>query len=57
MLRYLGHDCADSSAIPPRMSDIDVLRMAADQGRVVITSYKDFGELVSYMRSIVPAWS
>ena len=46
MLRRLGHDCLDASAIPPRMPDVDVLRMAADQGRVVVTSDKDFGELV-----------
>ena len=46
MIRALGHDCLDTSAIPPRMQDIDVLRMAADDARVVITSDKDFGELV-----------
>ncbi|HEY7119623.1 MAG TPA: DUF5615 family PIN-like protein [Tepidisphaeraceae bacterium] len=28
------------------MPDVDVLRMAANDGRVVITSDKDFGELV-----------
>jgi hypothetical protein len=33
MIRDLGHDCVDASAIPPRMLDIDVLRMAADEGR------------------------
>jgi hypothetical protein len=46
MLHDLGHDCLDSSAIPPRMQDIDVLRMAADDARVVVTSDKDFGELL-----------
>jgi len=46
MIRGLGHDCADASAIPPRMPDVDVLRMAADDGRVVVTADKDFGELV-----------
>ena len=46
MLRDLGHVCLDSSAIPPRMPDVDGLRMAATDGRVVLTSDKDFGELV-----------
>lgn len=46
MLRELGHDCLDSSAIPPRLPDVDVLQSAAADGRVVITSDKDFGELV-----------
>jgi predicted nuclease of predicted toxin-antitoxin system len=46
MLRDLGHDCLDSSTIPLRMPDVDVLRMAANDARVVVTSDKDFGELV-----------
>jgi predicted nuclease of predicted toxin-antitoxin system len=46
MLRALGHDCLDASAIPARMPDVDVLRMAANDQRAVITSDKDFGELV-----------
>jgi predicted nuclease of predicted toxin-antitoxin system len=46
MLRDLGHDCPDAAAIPARMPDVDVLRMAANDDRVVITSDKDFGELV-----------
>jgi predicted nuclease of predicted toxin-antitoxin system len=46
MLRDLGHDCMDSSKIPPRMQDVDVLRMAADDARIVLTSDKDFGELI-----------
>jgi predicted nuclease of predicted toxin-antitoxin system len=46
MLRDLGHDCLDSSAIPPRMADVEVLRMAANDARVVVTSDKDFGALV-----------
>jgi predicted nuclease of predicted toxin-antitoxin system len=46
MMRDSGHDCLDSAAIPPRMPDVDVLRMAANDGRIVVTSDKDFGELV-----------
>lgn len=46
MLRGLGHDCLDPSAIPASMPDVDVLRMAAKDARVVLTADKDFGELV-----------
>lgn len=46
MIRSLGHDCLDASAIPPRMPDVDVLLMAASDQGVVIISDKDFGELV-----------
>ncbi|MEX2170356.1 MAG: DUF5615 family PIN-like protein [Pirellulales bacterium] len=46
MLRDLGHDCLDADAIPLRMPDVDVLRMAADDQRIVVTSDKGFGELV-----------
>ena len=46
MLRDLSHDCLDADAIPVRMPDVDVLRMAADDQRIVVTSDKDFGELV-----------
>jgi predicted nuclease of predicted toxin-antitoxin system len=54
MIRELGHDCLGSSVIPPRMQDVDVLRMAADDGRVVVTSDKDFGELVIIHRIACP---
>jgi predicted nuclease of predicted toxin-antitoxin system len=46
MLRGLGHDCLDALAMPPRMADVDVLHMAANDQRVVLTWDKDFGELV-----------
>jgi predicted nuclease of predicted toxin-antitoxin system len=46
MLRDLGHDCRDSSEIPPRTTDVDVLHLAAAEARVIITADKDFGELV-----------
>lgn len=46
MIRDQGHDCLDASAIPPRMPDVDVLRRAAADGRIVVTADKDFGELV-----------
>jgi len=43
MIRDLGDDCLDSSAIPPRMPDVDVLKKAQAEARVVMTSDKDFG--------------
>ena len=46
LIRSLGHDCRDATAIPPRLPDVDVLRRAADEQRIVITADKDFGELV-----------
>jgi len=46
MICELGHDCRDASAIPLRMPDVDVLRMAANDGSIVVTADKDFGELV-----------
>lgn len=46
MIRSLGHDCSDASAIPPRMPDVDVLQNAVIDDRIVITADKDFGELV-----------
>jgi predicted nuclease of predicted toxin-antitoxin system len=55
MVRDLGHDCLDASAVPSRMPDVDVLRMAASQGRVVLTSDKDFGELVFVHRIPCPS--
>ncbi|MFT3785917.1 MAG: DUF5615 family PIN-like protein [Tepidisphaeraceae bacterium] len=46
MIRELGHDCSDASSIPSRMPDLDVLKMAVGEGRIVVTADKDFGELV-----------
>ncbi|MDQ3439235.1 MAG: DUF5615 family PIN-like protein [Planctomycetota bacterium] len=57
MIRDLGHECHDASAIPPRMPDVDVLRMAEQDGRIVLTADKDFGELVSSMELLAPASS
>lgn len=54
MIRDLGHDCLDASAIPARMQDVDVLRMAERDGRVLVTSDKDFGELVFVHRIACP---
>jgi predicted nuclease of predicted toxin-antitoxin system len=54
MIRDLGHDCADSSVIPARMLDVDVLHMAANDDRVVMTADNDFGELVFVYRIACP---
>ncbi|HWB52813.1 MAG TPA: DUF5615 family PIN-like protein [Tepidisphaeraceae bacterium] len=54
MIRDQGHDYLDSSAIPARMPDLEVLQMAAAQQRVMVTSDKDFGELVFVHRIACP---
>ena len=46
MLRRLGHAVRGPETIPPRLPDLDVLRGAAAEGRVVLTADTDFGELV-----------
>jgi len=46
MIRDLGHDCLDSSIIPARIQDVDLLRMAAADQRVMVTYDKDLGELI-----------
>lgn len=41
-----AHDLLLVSDLPPRTSDLHIIRLAALEGRVVITADKDFGELV-----------
>jgi predicted nuclease of predicted toxin-antitoxin system len=41
-----GHDVMRASTLPPRTSDEEILRLAWQQSRIVMTSDKDFGELV-----------
>jgi predicted nuclease of predicted toxin-antitoxin system len=48
MVNYLlglGHDVLHIAALSPRMSDSNILKLAAAESRVVITADKDFGEL------------
>jgi predicted nuclease of predicted toxin-antitoxin system len=45
-LREAGHQVAYIAEIDPSISDAEVLRRAADSEAVLITSDKDFGELV-----------
>lgn len=44
-LRTLGHDVSYAAEIQPRASDDEVLARATAEGRILITSDKDFGEL------------
>lgn len=50
LLVELGHDVRLVSEVDPRASDETVLGMAHEEGRVVITEDKDFGELVAVQR-------
>jgi len=46
-LESLGHDVLRAATLPPSTSDAEVLKRAVGEGRVILTSDKDFGELVS----------
>ena len=50
LLVELGHDVRLVSEVDPRASDETVLAMAHEEGRVVITKDKDFGELIAVQR-------
>ena len=41
-----GHDCIHAERISPGLSDAEILQLAVDQNRIILTSDKDFGELV-----------
>lgn len=45
-LRSLGFDIVSISELSPGILDIDVLNMANEEKRILITLDKDFGELV-----------
>ncbi len=45
-LRDQGHDLMHVADIRPRMTDAEILRLARDDLRVVLTADKDFGGLV-----------
>lgn len=44
-LRELGHDVSYGAEIEPRAGDETVLARATSEGRILITSDKDYGEL------------
>jgi|ERR1700722_10519891 predicted nuclease of predicted toxin-antitoxin system len=41
-----GHDVLHAHTLAPRLPDSEILRIAVEQQRVVLTADKDFGELV-----------
>jgi predicted nuclease of predicted toxin-antitoxin system len=49
-LSGLGHDVRHVSETDPRASDETVLAMAHEEGNIVITEDKDFGELIAVQR-------
>jgi predicted nuclease of predicted toxin-antitoxin system len=49
-LRDLGHDVAWVRSDAPGSTDVQVIARAQDEGRVLLTFDKDFGELVFYSR-------
>lgn len=49
-LRADGHDVLYIMEFKPGAIDQDVLKKAFDEGRILLTEDKDFGELVFYMK-------
>ena len=45
-IRQAGHDTFFVGNADPRMGDVDILRLAVHQRRIIITLDSDFGELV-----------
>ena len=52
ILREAGHDVVYVAELAPGISDEDVLKMADDEQRKLLTADKDFGELVFRQRLI-----
>jgi predicted nuclease of predicted toxin-antitoxin system len=53
-LREAGHDVAYMAEIAPATADPDVLARSHDDGRLLLTEDKDFGELVVRWNRPVP---
>ena len=49
-LTRLGHDVVSASDMAPGTADEEILALAAEDGRILITEDKDFGELVFVRR-------
>ena len=45
-LESVGHDVKSVRTLDPSMPDAEILAIAANEGRLVVTMDKDFGELV-----------
>jgi predicted nuclease of predicted toxin-antitoxin system len=53
-LESLGNDVLRASSFPPKTSDEEILRVAARDDRIIMTSDKDFGELVFRQHETAP---
>ena len=53
-LRNSGHDVLYMAELAPATSDADVLARAHDEGRILLTEDKDFGDLVFRRGGHVP---
>ena len=51
-LRECGYSVADVREISPGIDDLGVLRLATELGAILLTSDKDFGDLVYRNRSV-----
>jgi predicted nuclease of predicted toxin-antitoxin system len=45
-LRDEGHDVVAVAEVTPRALDVDILKRAAEEDRIIVTNDTDFGELV-----------
>jgi predicted nuclease of predicted toxin-antitoxin system len=45
-LRQAGHDVSAIAELSPSLEDSDVLKLASDEARILLTEDKDFGRLV-----------
>jgi predicted nuclease of predicted toxin-antitoxin system len=46
ILAELGHDAIYAADVDPKASDETLLALSAEQGRILVTEDKDFGDLV-----------
>ena len=46
ILAELGHDAIFAADVDPKASDETLLALSAEQGRILVTEDKDFGDLV-----------
>ncbi|MGD2108793.1 MAG: DUF5615 family PIN-like protein [Phycisphaerae bacterium] len=53
-LESAGHDCIHAETLSPGLSDDELLHMAVDEERTILTADKDFGELVFRRLLTVP---
>ncbi|MFQ5796967.1 MAG: DUF5615 family PIN-like protein [Candidatus Bipolaricaulia bacterium] len=49
-LRSQGHDVVAVRDLDPRMADVDILKQAVQERRLILTMDKDFGKLVYHSR-------